>query len=99
MTNLQVRIRSQRQFGPLSRVDSTDNDNIQLGYGFGVGVFKTPYGRAFFKEGHDDGWGHYTVCFPEKKIAIVIMTNSDNGESIFKELLAYAIVDKFTPWK
>jgi len=99
MTTLQVRIRSRAQFGPFSRIDSTDNDAIQLGYGLGVGVFSTPYGRAFFKEGHDDGWGHYTIGFPEKKIAIVIMTNSDNGESVFKELLTYAIGDVFTPWR
>jgi CubicO group peptidase (beta-lactamase class C family) len=99
MTNQQVRIRSKRQFGPLSTIDSTDNDNIQLGYGLGVGTITTPYGRAFFKEGHDDGWGHYCICFPDKKIAIVIMTNNDNGESIFKELLAYAIGDTFTPWQ
>lgn len=99
MTSTQVRIRSKSQFGPLSKIDSTDNDNIQLGYGLGVGVFKTPFGRAFFKEGHDDGWGHYSICFPDKKIAIVIMTNNDNGESIFKELLAYSIGDTFTPWR
>ncbi len=99
MTSTQVRIRSRSQFGPLAKIDSTDNDNIKLGYGLGVGVFKTPYGRAFFKEGHDDGWGHYSICFPDKKIAIVIMTNNDNGESIFKELLAYSIADNFTPWR
>jgi serine-type D-Ala-D-Ala carboxypeptidase/endopeptidase len=99
MTSTQVRIKSKRQFGPLSKVDTTDNDNIELGYGLGVGVFYTQYGRAFFKEGHDDGWGHYTVCYPDKKIAIVIMTNNDNGESIFKELLAYAIGDIYTPWQ
>jgi D-alanyl-D-alanine-carboxypeptidase/D-alanyl-D-alanine-endopeptidase len=99
MTSTQVRIKSKSQFGPLARIDSTDNDNIQLGYGLGVGTFQTPYGRAFFKEGHDDGWGHYSICFPDKKIAIVIMTNNDNGESIFKELLAYSIGDTFTPWR
>ena len=99
MTSPQVRIKSRRQFGPLALKDSTDNDNIELSYGFGVGVFKTPYGRAFFKEGHDDGWGHYSICFPDKKIAIIIMTNNDNGESIFKELLAYSIGDTFTPWQ
>lgn len=99
MTNTHVRINSRSQFGPLALVDSTDNDNIQLGYGLGIGTFKTPYGKAFFKEGHDDGWGHYSICFPDKKIAIVIMTNNDNGESIFKELLAYAIGDTFTPWR
>lgn len=99
ITSAQVRIKSRRQFGPLSKIDSTDNDNIALSYGLGVGVFKTAYGRAFFKEGHDDGWEHYSVCFPDKKIAIVIMTNNDNGESIFKELLAFAIGDIFTPWQ
>ena len=92
MTSTQVRIKSEAQFGPLAIIDSTGNDKIQLGYGLGVGVFHTPYGRAFFKEGHDDGWGHYSVCYPDKKIAIVIMTNSDNGESIFKDLLEYAII-------
>ena len=99
MTTPQIRIRSRQQFGPDAWIDSTDNDNIELSYGLGVGVFKTPYGRAFFKEGHDDGWGHYSICFPDKKIAIIIMTNNDNGESIFKELLAYTIGDTFTPWQ
>ena len=99
MTSQQIRIKSRSQFGPLANVDGIDNDNIQLGYGFGVGTFTTPYGRAFFKEGHDDGWGHYSVSFPDKKIAVVIMTNNDNGESIFKEFLAYSIGDKFTPWR
>jgi CubicO group peptidase (beta-lactamase class C family) len=99
MTRTQIAIHSIKQFGPLARVDSTTNDTIKLGYGLGVGVFQTPYGRAFFKEGHDDGWGHYTVCFPDKQIAIIIMTNNDNGESIFKPLLAYAIGDTFTPWQ
>lgn len=99
MTNAQVRIKSGSQFGPLAIVDGTDNDNIKLSYGLGVGVFYTPYGRAFFKEGHDDGWGHYSVAYPDKGVAIVIMTNNDNGEKIFKELLEYAIGDIFTPWK
>lgn len=99
MTSQQVRIKSRSQFGPLAQIDSSDNDNIQLGYGFGVGIFNTPFGRAFFKEGHAEGWGHYSVAFPDKKIAIVIMSNNDNGESIFKELLAYSVGDTFTPWK
>jgi len=98
MIKPQVRIRSKQQFGPNALIDCNDNDKIQLSYGLGVGVLKSPYGPAFFKEGHDDGWGHYSICFPDKEIAIVIMTNNDNGESIFKELLATAIGDTFTPW-
>lgn len=99
MTSLQLRIKSKRQFGPLSMVDGTENDAIQLGYGFGVGVLQSPYGRAFFKEGNDNGWQHYSIAFPEKRIAIIIMTNSDNGDSIFKYLLEYAIGDKYSPWQ
>jgi D-alanyl-D-alanine-carboxypeptidase/D-alanyl-D-alanine-endopeptidase len=99
MTRKQVAIRSERQFGPLTNQDGPNNDAIALGYGLGVGVFSTPYGKAFFKEGHGAGWQHYTICYPEKKIAIIIMTNSDNGESIFKELLAVAIGDVFTLWQ
>lgn len=99
MTKPQVRIKSKQQFGPDALIDCNDNDNIQLSYGLGVGVMKTPYGRAFFKEGHDDGWGHYSICFLDKGIAIIIMTNNDNGESIFKDLLATAIGDTFTPWR
>jgi len=99
MTSPQIRIKSRQQFGPLAWIDSTDYDNIELSYGLGVGVIKTPFGRAFFKEGHDDGWGHYAICYPEKKTAILIMTNNDNGESIFKELLEYSIGDIYTPWE
>ena len=95
----QIRIRSRRQFGPLATVDSTDNDAIKLGYGLGVGVLESPFGPAFFKEGHDEGWGHYSICFPDKKIAVIIMTNNDNGEQIFRELLAYSIGDVYTPWQ
>ena len=99
MLKPQIRIRSQRQFGPLSRVDSTENDKIMLSYGLGVGLLQSPYGKAFFKEGHDDGWGHYSIYFPDKKIGVIIMTNNDCGESIFKELLAYSIGDIYTPYK
>lgn len=98
MIRPQIRIRSKQQFGPNAMIDSSDNDDIALSYGLGFGVLKTPHGTAFFKEGHDDGWGHYSICFPDKGIAIVIMTNNDNGESIFKELLTISIGDIFTPW-
>jgi serine-type D-Ala-D-Ala carboxypeptidase/endopeptidase len=68
-----------------------------LSYGLCWGVFFTPYGRAYFKEGHDDGMQHYCVSFEGPRAAIVLMTNSDNGESIFKELLAELIGDRFSP--
>ena len=79
----QIRIRTVQQFGPNSTRDTTAWDAIQLGYGLGWGLLQTPYGTGAFKEGHGDGFQHYTIIFPKTGIGIIIMTNSDNGESIF----------------
>lgn len=99
MLTPQIKIYSKQQF-PIPSIETTDeNRSIQLSYGLGWGLFQTPYGKAYFKEGHDDGWENHTVAFPDKKIAIVLMANSSNGDSIFKELLEVLIKDRFTPWK
>jgi CubicO group peptidase (beta-lactamase class C family) len=94
----QIDINSKQEFPSLNTDTTNKNRKIQLSYGLGWGLFKSPYGNAFFKEGHGDGWVHYVIGFPGKKIAVVIMTNSANGESIFKEL-----VEKITgvtiPWE
>ena len=96
----QLRLRSKIQMEAQSWLDTTntENDNIQLSYGLGWGILQTPYGFGAFKEGHGDGFQHYLIIFPEKQMGILIMTNSDNGEGIFKELLEIAIGDKYTPW-
>ena len=96
----QISLHSRIQMGTDAWKDSTtENDLIHLGYALGWGRLETPYGFGVFKEGHGDGFQHYSILFPEKKSGIVILTNSDNGESIFKELLEFAISDTFTPWK
>jgi len=94
----QIRIRTVQQFGPNSTRDTTAWDAIQLGYGLGWGLLQTPHGTGAFKEGHGDGFQHYTIIFPKTGIGIIIMANSDNGESIFKYLLENLISDTFTPW-
>lgn len=99
MFKQQVPIKSKQQFGPQALIDTNENEDIDLGYGLGWGVFKTPYGKGAFKEGHSEGYQHYSVVFPESDKGILMMTNSDNGESIFKELLEKTIGDTFTPWK
>lgn len=99
MFHPQFRLRSVAQFGPLSQKDTSANDGISLSYGLGWGLLKSPYGWGAFKEGHGDGFQHYCIVFPETGTGIVIMTNSDNGESIFKDILEIAIADKYTPWK
>ena len=80
----QIRIKSTMQFGPLAEKETTKYDPIELSYGLGWGLLYTPYGKGAFKEGHGDGFQHYSIIFPEVGKGIMIMTNSDNGESVFK---------------
>ena len=94
----QVRIRSKQQFGPNAMIDTNENDSIRLSYGLGFGLYFTPYGKAFFKEGHLEGWQHYAVGFPEKGIAVVMMSNSDNAEGVFNELIKITTGNRYTPW-
>jgi CubicO group peptidase (beta-lactamase class C family) len=86
MLRAQIPIRSAHQFPSLAAETTTANDAIQLGYGLGWGLYTSPYGRAFFKEGHDEGWRHLALCFTNGS-GILIMTNSSNGEGIFKPLI------------
>ncbi len=99
MIKPQIRIKSKQQFGPEAKMDTDAYDTINLSYGLGWGLLKTKYGTGAFKEGHSDGFQHYFILFPEKKTGVLIMTNSDNGESVFKELLELAIADTYTPWQ
>jgi CubicO group peptidase (beta-lactamase class C family) len=99
MFSAQIRIRSVQQMGPLRSKDSTLNDAIDLSYGLGWVLLQSPHGVGAFKEGHGDGFQHYSILFPQAGTGIVILTNSDNGESIFKELLETSIGDTYTPWQ
>jgi len=99
MLTPQIKIFSKHQFPTPSTEITDENNKIQLSYGLGWGLLHSPYGKAYFKEGHDDGWENYTICFSDKKIALVLMTNSSNGESIFRELLDTLIKDRYTPWQ
>src|SRR5258708_2284597 len=74
----QIRIHSKRQFPTLSSETTSQNDSIQLSYGLGWGVFQCPYGKAYFKEGHDDGWENHSVCFDHNQTGVILMSNSSN---------------------
>jgi len=95
----QIRIHSLKQFGPNANLTTNKYDDINLSYGLGWGHLETPYGKGISKGGHGNGFQHYSILFPESGKGIFIMTNSDNGESIYKELLDYTIADKYTPWE
>ena len=97
MLTPQIAILSKHQFPTLDPETTDANRPIHLGYGLGWGLFETPFGRAFFKEGHEEGFRHYTVMFDRPKIGIVILSNSSNAEGIFKDLLETLLANRFTP--
>ena len=93
----QIQIFEKHQFPSLNEETTDENKAIRLSYGLGWGLYWSPYGEAFFKEGHDEGWRNYAVCFNKMKSGMILLTNSSNGEGIFKELLETALKDTFTP--
>lgn len=97
MLSPQIRILSEHQFPTLEASTRDANQGIRLSYGLAWGLYWSAYGKAFFKEGHDEGFRNYAVVFDEPKSGMVIMTNSSNGEGIFKELLETLLGDTFTP--
>jgi hypothetical protein len=86
MLSPQIAIKSAHQFPSLATGTSDAGKKIGLSYGLGWGLYTSPYGKAFFKEGHDEGWRNLALCF-ENGSGILIMTNSSNGEGIFKPLI------------
>ncbi|MFL6194889.1 MAG: serine hydrolase domain-containing protein [Thermoanaerobaculia bacterium] len=99
MFSPQIRLHSKQQMGPLSRETTNAFDHLELAYGLGWGLLTTPYGKGTFKEGHGDGFQHYTIIFPERGLGVMLLSNSDNAEGIFKDLLEATIRDVYTPWE
>ena len=97
MLSPQTRITSKHEFPSLSTETTDENNAIKLSYGIAWGLYRSRYGEAFFKEGHDEGWRNYAVCFDAQKSCLAILTNSSNGEGIFKEVLETLLKDTFTP--
>jgi CubicO group peptidase (beta-lactamase class C family) len=87
MFDSQISVHSAHQFPSLANETTTAYNAIRLRYGIGWGMYSSPYGKAFFKEGHDEGWRHLALCFRQPGDGILILTNSSNGEGIFKPLV------------
>lgn len=99
MIRTQIRIRFETQFPTLRETETDAWDPIALGYGIGWGVFDSPFGRAFFKEGHDDGTANYALCIESRQTCILLMSNSVRAEGIFNELVETLLGDVALPWR
>ena len=93
----QIAVTSKRGFGPLKDSLTRENEAIGLSWGLGIGLFQSPYGKGFFHTGHGDANQNYAVAFPEKGIAVVLLSNSENFETITPQILQACIGDSYSP--
>ena len=96
-----IRLRALHQFAlTANEPEGREAAAVGLAYGAGWGLLtKTRYGSAFFKEGHGDGAQNYMICFERSKTCMVILTNSDNGELVFRPLMEKILGNTVTPWE
>lgn len=99
MTRLQIPIDSVTQFPTFSSERTDAYRSIKLGYGLGWGVFETPYGHAFFKEGQNEVTANYALCVQPRQACILLMSNSIRATGIFKELVDRLMGPTGLPWQ
>lgn len=97
MLRAQIPIVSKFEFPPLLPDTTDDYKGIRLSYGLGVGLYYTPHGWAFFKEGRDEGFRTYVACHQDQATCMVILTNSSNGDGVFGPLLKGLLGDTWNP--
>ena len=73
---------AQAMLSPQIEVDSG------VAWGLGIGIQDNEAGRAFWHWGDNTGYKAYTLTYPEQGVGIVWFTNSENGQTILKALLA-----------
>ncbi len=95
----QIAVTSKRGFGSLRDSLTHENDAIKLAWGLGIGLFQSPYGKGFFHTGHGDANQNYAVAFPEKGIAVVLLSNSENFERASAQIVKACIGDTYSPFK
>ena len=82
-----VFIDSPSQFPTLQEGRTTRWNGMKLGYAVGWGTFKSRFGQAFFKEGHDDGTDNYAVCVDNRQSCILLLANDNRAVNIFVPLV------------
>ena len=98
MLSSQIAINYKHMFGPDAWKMTDENQDINLAWGLGWGRFDTSCGGAFFHTGHSIGWQNYTVTYIDEGIGIVMLSNSDNFESVAEQIAKMAIGDIYSPY-
>ena len=98
MLGPQIAIVSPQQFPSHWPGETEVNRGIRLSYGLGWGVYDSPAGPAFFKEGHDEGTNNFALGFLKSRSGIVLLSNSGNAERMFLPAVEAAFGKTCLPW-
>ena len=95
----QVSITSERMFGPGTWRETDENKDINLSWCLGWGRFDSKHGRAFFHTGHQFGFQNYSVTYVDVGMGVVLLSNSDNFESVAEEIIKTIIGEDESPFE
>ena len=64
----------------------------------GVVTFEGPFGRAFFKGGHNDNTANQALCVEKDRRCVVFLSNDVRAENLFQRLTEATLDDPGMPW-
>ena len=98
MIKPQIAIITPTQFPTLAEATSPAMRAIKLSAGLGVITFEGPFGRAFFKGGHNDTTGNQAICVEKGRRCVLFLSNDVRAESLYQRLTEATLGDAGMPW-
>jgi CubicO group peptidase (beta-lactamase class C family) len=94
----QIPISTPSQFPTFLDTSSAAMKAIKLSGGLGVITFEGPYGRVFFKGGHNDTTGNQAICIEKARRCVLYLANDVRAESLYQRLTEATLGDPGMPW-
>jgi CubicO group peptidase (beta-lactamase class C family) len=98
MTRPQIPITTPTQFPTFLQTESPAMKAIKLSAGLGVVTFEGPFGRGFFKGGHNDTTGNQAICVEKDRRCVLYLSNDVRAESLYQRLTEATLGDPGMPW-
>jgi CubicO group peptidase (beta-lactamase class C family) len=98
MTRPQIPISTPTQFPTFLETESPAIKAVKLSAGLGVITFEGPFGRGFFKGGHNDTTGNQAVCVEKDRRCVLYLSNDVRAESLYQRLTEATLGDPGMPW-
>ncbi len=98
MLKPQIAISTPCQFPTLRKETSAAMKAIELSAGLGVVTFRSRFGRAFFKGGHNDTTGNLALCVEQGRRCVLYLSNDVRAEMLYQRLTEATLGDPGMPW-